>query len=202
MDVPSSDVRSSWLAPKPPRRMRCSTLDWSRAMTYRAARDGGHPSAAALPRGPCSRRKIRLFRENGAPPTMAARKRPSAARTARRRNAKARPGRTATARSRTGTMEPEAASGVAPGMQTVNTYLAVANVNASMEFLERAFAFSRGVVLPDHDGQVRYAEMRHGDSVIMLVRRGDPATASGGAAALYTYAVSYTHLTLPTSDLV
>ena len=56
-----------------------------------------------------------------------------------------------------------------------------------MEFLERAFAFTRGVVLPDTDGQVRYAEMRHGDSVIMLVRRGDPATASGGAAALYTY---------------
>ena len=69
----------------------------------------------------------------------------------------------------------------------MNTYLAVANVNASMEFLERAFAFTRGVVLPDTDGQVRYAEMRHGDSVIMLVRRGDPATASGGAAALYTY---------------
>ena len=63
----------------------------------------------------------------------------------------------------------------------------MANVNASMEFLERAFAFTRGVVLPDTDGQVRYAEMRHGDSVIMLVRRGDPATASGGAAALYTY---------------
>ena len=64
-------------------------------------------------------------------------------------------------------------SGLAPGMQNVNTYLAVANVNASMEFLERAFAFTRGVVLPDTDGQVRYAEMRHGDSVIMLVRRGD-----------------------------
>jgi uncharacterized glyoxalase superfamily protein PhnB len=72
-------------------------------------------------------------------------------------------------------------------MQTVNTYLAVANVSASMDFLERAFAFTRGVVLPDPDGQVRYAEMRHGESVIMLVRRGDSATASGGAAALYTY---------------
>ena len=119
---------------------------------------------------------------------MPARKRPSAARTARRRNAKARSRRTATtARSRTGTIGPEAGSGVAPGMRAVNTYLAVANVNACMEFLERAFAFSRGVVLPDHDGQVRYAEMRHGDSVVMLVRRGDPATASGGAAALYTY---------------
>jgi uncharacterized glyoxalase superfamily protein PhnB len=40
------------------------------------------------------------------------------------------------------------ASGLAPEMQAVNTYLAVANVNASMEFLERAFGFTRGVVLP------------------------------------------------------
>jgi uncharacterized glyoxalase superfamily protein PhnB len=56
-----------------------------------------------------------------------------------------------------------------------------------MDFLERVFAFTRGVVLPDADGQVRYAEMRHGESVIMLVRRGDTTTASGGAAALYTY---------------
>jgi uncharacterized glyoxalase superfamily protein PhnB len=72
-------------------------------------------------------------------------------------------------------------------MQAVNTYLAVANVSASMDFLERTFGFTRGVVLPDADGQVRYAEMRHGESVIMLVRRGDTVTPSGGAAALYTY---------------
>jgi uncharacterized glyoxalase superfamily protein PhnB len=81
----------------------------------------------------------------------------------------------------------QAGSGLAPGMQMVNSYLAVANVGAAMEFLERAFGFVRGVVLPDSDGQIRYAEMRHGDSVVMLIRRGDGATASGGAAALYTY---------------
>lgn len=72
-------------------------------------------------------------------------------------------------------------------MHALNAYLAVANVGASIDFLERTFGFTRGVVLPDADGQVRYAEMRHGESVVMLVRRGDPATASGGAAALYTY---------------
>ena len=54
-----------------------------------------------------------------------------------------------------------AGSGLAPGMQAVNSYLAVANVAASMEFLERAFGFTRGVVLPETDGQLRYAEMRH-----------------------------------------
>jgi uncharacterized glyoxalase superfamily protein PhnB len=72
-------------------------------------------------------------------------------------------------------------------MQTINAYLAVANVAASMTFLEKAFGFARGVVLPDTDGQIRYAEMRHADSVVMLVRKGDAATASGGTSALYTY---------------
>ena len=71
-------------------------------------------------------------------------------------------------------------------MHPINTYLAVANVGASMEFLERAFGFTRGVVLPDADGQLRYAEMRHGDSVVMLIRKGDGATATAGVAALYT----------------
>jgi uncharacterized glyoxalase superfamily protein PhnB len=78
-------------------------------------------------------------------------------------------------------------SGLAPGMQVINTYLAVANVTASMEFLERAFGFSRGVVLAGADRQVRYAEMRHGDSVVMLIRKGDSTTATSGASALYTY---------------
>lgn len=72
-------------------------------------------------------------------------------------------------------------------MQAINAYLAVANVAASMAFLETAFGFSRGVVLPDAGGELRYAEMRHGESVVMLIRKGDLATASGGASGLYTY---------------
>jgi len=63
----------------------------------------------------------------------------------------------------------------------------VANVAATMEFLERAFGFARGVTLPDADGLIRYAEMRHDDSVVMLIRKGDQTTATNGAAALYTY---------------
>jgi uncharacterized glyoxalase superfamily protein PhnB len=78
-------------------------------------------------------------------------------------------------------------SGLAPEMQNVNTYLAVANVSASMAFLQRAFGFTPGVVLPGADGQPRYAEMRHGDSVVMLVPKGDETSATTGAAALYTY---------------
>ena len=72
-------------------------------------------------------------------------------------------------------------------MQAINSYLAVANVAASIEFLERAFGFTRGVVLPDADGQLRYAEMRHRDGVVMLIRKGDATAATSGAAALYTY---------------
>jgi uncharacterized glyoxalase superfamily protein PhnB len=79
------------------------------------------------------------------------------------------------------------ASGLAPGMQAVNTYLAVANVRATIEFLERAFGFTRGVVLPDAQGQPRYAEMRHEESVVMLIPKGDIATATSGTAGLYTY---------------
>jgi len=78
-------------------------------------------------------------------------------------------------------------SGLAPQMQALNTYLAVANVNASIEFLEKAFGFSRGVVLAGTDGQPRYAEMRHGDSVVMLIPKGDATAATGGAPGLYTY---------------
>ena len=72
-------------------------------------------------------------------------------------------------------------------MQTVNPYLAVANVAATMQFMERALGFTPGVVLPDADGQLRYAEMRHGESVVMLVRKSDATTATSGAAALYAY---------------
>jgi uncharacterized glyoxalase superfamily protein PhnB len=72
-------------------------------------------------------------------------------------------------------------------MQALNTYLAVANVAATMDFLERAFGFARGVTLPGADGQLRYAEMRHGSSVVMLIPKGDQTSATHGAAALYTY---------------
>jgi uncharacterized glyoxalase superfamily protein PhnB len=78
-------------------------------------------------------------------------------------------------------------SGLAPGMQPISTYLAVANVTATMEFLETVMGFVRGVALADADGQFRYAEMRHGDACVMLVRRGDELSPSNGAHALYTY---------------
>ena len=46
-------------------------------------------------------------------------------------------------------------------MQAINSYLAVSNVGASMEFLERVFGFSRGVVLSAADGQLRSTVQLH-----------------------------------------
>jgi uncharacterized glyoxalase superfamily protein PhnB len=112
---------------------------------------------------------------------MATRK-PTKRRPARRKPF--RPPRSAAASGRARTAK---ASGVAPGMQPVNAYLAVANVGASAEFLEKVIGFARGVTLADVGGQLRYAEMRRGDTAVMLVRRGDETAKSGGTAALYTY---------------
>jgi PhnB protein len=72
-------------------------------------------------------------------------------------------------------------------MQALNAYLAVADVAAAVDFMQTVLGFARGVVLTDPDGEPRYAEMRHGDSVVMLIRQGDEATPTGGAPALYTY---------------
>src|SRR5260370_12749944 len=67
-------------------------------------------------------------------------------------------------------------SGLAPEMQAVNTYLAVANVKASIDFLERTFGFTRGVVLPGGDGQPRHAQMRHRHSRGILLSQGPGTT--------------------------
>ena len=119
---------------------------------------------------------------------MPPRKRTVTARASRRRGAKPRLSRSAATSSQTTESRTAAAtSGLAPGMQAVNTYLAVANVSASMEFLERAFAFTRGVVLRRHrrPGAVcRDASRRLRDHA------GSPRRSSDGkrrSAALYTY---------------
>jgi len=88
---------------------------------------------------------------------------------------------------RTRRAKDDAGSGVAPGMQAVSPYLAVANVQASMRFLEQTLGFTPALVLLDSGKQPRYAEMRKGEMVIMLVRKGDDTAPAGGAAALYTY---------------
>jgi uncharacterized glyoxalase superfamily protein PhnB len=72
-------------------------------------------------------------------------------------------------------------------MQPVSAFLAVANVGASTEFLERVLGFAKGVTLGDPDGQLRYAELRRGDTALVLVRKGDENTPTNGAPGLYAY---------------
>ena len=72
-------------------------------------------------------------------------------------------------------------------MQPICSYLAVANVTASMDFLEKAFGFSRGVVLADAertDALRRNASRQRRRHSGSQRRRGD---GDGWAAALYTY---------------
>jgi uncharacterized glyoxalase superfamily protein PhnB len=109
-----------------------------------------------------------------------------AARTVRKRRAKPvrRPRRTAAPAAKRVASRGE---GTAPGIPAISTYLAVANISATMDFLERALGFSRGVALPGADGHPRYAEMRHRDSVVMLIRKGDESGQTAGQAALYAY---------------
>lgn len=111
------------------------------------------------------------------------RKRPAVRRAKTRR----RPSKRAPARPAARPAAPPSSSGMAPGMQAINTFLAVANVRASMTFLERALGFVPGVVLLDPEGHPRYAEMQRDGAVVMLTRRGDATAPGGGAAALYTY---------------
>lgn len=75
----------------------------------------------------------------------------------------------------------------APGMQALNAYLAVANIAGTMTFLEHAFGFSRGVVLPGDNTGIRYAEMRLGNSVVMLTPRDPGDVSVVTTAALYAY---------------
>lgn len=105
--------------------------------------------------------------------------RPSAARATRARKKAAAPQVTVTTR--------DVGSGLAPGMQPISAYLAVASVDASIAFLERAFGFTRGVVLAAPGGETRYAEMRHGGAAVILVQKADAATPTSGMPALYTY---------------
>lgn len=116
------------------------------------------------------------------PTRRATRPRAAKPRTSRARAARPRPEPERTRRGK-----PDAGSGVAPGMQAVSPYLAVANVKASMRFLEHTLGFTPAIVLLDPGGQPRYAEMRKGEMVVMLVRKEDSTSPGGGAAALYTY---------------
>ena len=73
------------------------------------------------------------------------------------------------------------------GYNSVQPYLMVDGAAQLVDFLTEAFGAKERMRMAGPDGKIGHTEVEIGNSVIMLVRRGDSATASGGAAALYTY---------------
>jgi uncharacterized glyoxalase superfamily protein PhnB len=54
------------------------------------------------------------------------------------------------------------------GYPTVSPYLLVADPGAVMDFAERALGAERLRVIPDEEGGILHAEIRVGDSVVMM----------------------------------
>lgn len=72
------------------------------------------------------------------------------------------------------------------GYHTVTPYLTVNNARNEIDFLKRAFdAKTSEVLSPDSDGSIRHAELKIGDSMIMLGQARDQWKARPTALYLY-----------------
>ena len=86
-----------------------------------------------------------------------------------------------------------AAKPVPEGYTSVTPYLTVGDGKAAIDFYKRAFGATEQGVMPAPDGRVAHAELRIGDSVIMLSDRfpqsscGTPAELGGTTVALFLY---------------
>jgi PhnB protein len=79
-----------------------------------------------------------------------------------------------------GTVKP-----VPDGYHTVTPYLTVANVAPLLDFLKQAFGAEEKEKMAGPDGTIRHAEVRIGDSVVMMGQAGDQWKAR--PATLYLY---------------
>jgi PhnB protein len=61
-----------------------------------------------------------------------------------------------------------AAEGVPEGYHSVTPYLMVHGVEALLDFAERAFGAEEMMRMPDPQGTISHAEVRIGDSVVMM----------------------------------
>jgi PhnB protein len=75
------------------------------------------------------------------------------------------------------------------GMSWVTPYLFVKDTKGAIEFYEKAFGFTTSFTMPDDDGDITHAEMKHNDAVIMLGKyaEGAPGTLGGTSATMYLY---------------
>src|SRR5712692_2627143 len=65
------------------------------------------------------------------------------------------------------------------GYHTVTPYLVVDGADKLLEFVKRAFGAEETVKMPTPEGKVGHAEIRIGDSIVML---GDAATTDQGVS--------------------
>jgi PhnB protein len=78
------------------------------------------------------------------------------------------------------------------GYHTVTPYLTVSDLPRLVKFVEEAFAGKASEMIPDANGVVRHAEVKIGDSMIMIGQENEKWKAR--PAALYLY-VEDTHAT-------
>ncbi len=77
-------------------------------------------------------------------------------------------------------------SPIPPGYHTVTPYLTVANARAEIEFLKRAFgAHTTEALSEESDGTIRHAELKIGDSMLMLGQARDQWTPRPTGLYLY-----------------
>jgi PhnB protein len=82
---------------------------------------------------------------------------------------------------------------VPPGYHTVTPYLVVRGAAQALDFYRRAFGATELVRMADPSGKIGHAEIRIGDSIVMLADEYpemgaiSPQTAGGSAVGLYLY---------------
>ena len=77
--------------------------------------------------------------------------------------------------------------------RTVTPYLLVPDGQAELEFLKRAFGAAEVQVSRTPDGAIAHAEVRIGDTVVMLGQAGGPWTPKGAALYLWVPDVDATY---------
>jgi PhnB protein len=78
-------------------------------------------------------------------------------------------------------------------VQLVSVYLNVNDVDAALEFYEKAFGFKKKYAMPGPDGKSVHAELLHGNCTVMIGRPAPesgyktPAELGGTPATVYVY---------------
>lgn len=78
-----------------------------------------------------------------------------------------------------------AVKAIPDGYHTVTPYLTVSDLPRLVQFIIDAFGGTPSEMVPDAQGQVRHAEVRIGDSVVMIGQEREQWKARPGALYLY-----------------